>query len=273
VDTGTQLSSDDGVLVADEERRSGVVRLGVYWSYWTAVGRCLASLVLLSILLMQGWLHCCLQWLRILLAYCARRRGRTTSRRGQDSPWKRQSEWQRSGINGESTSMVWPTLGSRTAKEQNRTMRQGLCNDVVSVCLSVHPSVCFSLGRGAGLTQSSCQHLGCGSMGPQHGAQQQTWSASCWDLRYKDQHRLLSAVVISSSRIDIIGFFPLRFYDCWLHQDFAFSALTLLVGRQEGHPACKNWVLRCWRGYLSGARCKLAYGPADATATRCLLLQ
>ena len=24
----------------------------------------------------------------------------------------------------------------------------------------------------------------------------------------------------------------------WLH---AFSALTLLVGRQEGHPACKNW--------------------------------
>ena len=32
----------------------------------------------------------------------------------------------------------------------------------------------------------------------------------------------------------------------------AFNALTLLVGRQEGHPACKNWVVRCWRGYLSG---------------------
>jgi len=29
----------------------------------------------------------------------------------------------------------------------------------------------------------------------------------------------------------------------------------------------------CWRGYLSGARCRLAYGPADATATHCLLLQ
>ena len=28
---------------------------------------------------------------------------------------------------------------------------------------------------------------------------------------------------------------------------FPFSALTLLVGRQEGHPACKkNWVLVCW---------------------------
>jgi len=28
-------------------------------------------------------------------------------------------------------------------------------------------------------------------------------------------------------------------------------------------------VVRCWRGYLSGARCRLAYGPADATATHC----
>ena len=24
----------------------------------------------------------------------------------------------------------------------------------------------------------------------------------------------------------------------------------LLVGRQEGHPACKNWVVGCWRGCL-----------------------
>jgi len=40
-------------------------------------------------------------------------------------------------------------------------------------------------------------------------------------------------------------------------QHCAFSALTLLVGRQEGHPACKKYgVLRCWRGCLSGARCK-----------------
>ena len=30
-----------------------------------------------------------------------------------------QSEWQRTGINGESTSLVWPTLGSRMANEQN----------------------------------------------------------------------------------------------------------------------------------------------------------
>ena len=44
-----------------------------------------------------------------------------------------------------------------------------------------------------------------------------------------------------------------------------FSALTLLVGRQEGHQACKKteW-LGCWRGYLSEARCRFARGPADA---------
>jgi len=48
----------------------------------------------------------------------------------------------------------------------------------------------------------------------------------------------------------------------------AYSALTLLVGWQEGHPACENWVAGCWHGYLSGA-----YGPADARATHCLLLQ
>ena len=49
-----------------------------------------------------------------------------------------------------------------------------------------------------------------------------------------------------------------------------FSALMLLVGWQEGHPAWKNGVVGCWHGYLSGARCRLAYSPA---AIHCLLLQ
>ena len=43
---------------------------------------------------------------------------------------------------------------------------------------------------------------------------------------------------------------------------FAFSALTLLVEWQEEHLVCKNWVMRCWFGYLSGAKCKwFACGP------------
>ena len=47
-----------------------------------------------------------------------------------------------------------------------------------------------------------------------------------------------------------------------------FSALMLLVGWQEGHPACKKRVVWCWRGYLSGARCRLVYGPAGSPALR-----
>ena len=57
----------------------------------------------------------------------------------------------------------------------------------------------------------------------------------------------------------------------------AFSALTLLVGRQEGHPACKKpsggvlvW-LSVWSKFQTCIW--LWYGPADATATHCLLLQ
>ena len=52
----------------------------------------------------------------------------------------------------------------------------------------------------------------------------------------------------------------------------AFRALMLLVGRQEGHPDCKKLTVGCGRGYLSAARCRLAYGPVDSTATHSLLL-
>jgi len=52
----------------------------------------------------------------------------------------------------------------------------------------------------------------------------------------------------------------------------AFSALTLLVGRQEGHPACKK-LSGGMLAWLSGSRCTFAYGPVDATATYNLLFQ
>jgi len=58
---------------------------------------------------------------------------------------------------------------------------------------------------------------------------------------------------------------------------FAFSALMLLVGRQEGHPAynkTERWgagVVICLE---RGAGADLHnYVPADANATQCLLLQ
>jgi len=55
--------------------------------------------------------------------------------------------------------------------------------------------------------------------------------------------------------------------------DFYFSALMLLVGRQEGYLACKKLSGGCWHCYLSGKRCRFAFGSADATGTHCLLLQ
>ena len=55
---------------------------------------------------------------------------------------------------------------------------------------------------------------------------------------------------------------------------YAFSALTLLVGWQERHPVCKKtewWSAGMVICLEQG--CRLAYGPADTTATHCLLLQ
>jgi len=53
----------------------------------------------------------------------------------------------------------------------------------------------------------------------------------------------------------------------------AFSALTLLVGRQEGHPACKklSGEVLVWLSVWSEVQTYTC--PADATATHYLLLQ
>ena len=48
-----------------------------------------------------------------------------------------------------------------------------------------------------------------------------------------------------------------------LGHPFTFSALTLL-GDRKGIRPVKNSVVGCWHGCLSGARCRLAYGPANA---------
>ena len=48
-----------------------------------------------------------------------------------------------------------------------------------------------------------------------------------------------------------------------------FDAVGWATGRASG---LQKTVVGCWCGYLSGARCRLAYGPADAIATHRLLL-
>ena len=44
-----------------------------------------------------------------------------------------------------------------------------------------------------------------------------------------------------------------------------FDAVGWAAGRASG--LSKKWVVGCWHGYLSGARCRLAYGPAYASDT------
>ena len=48
--------------------------------------------------------------------------------------------------------------------------------------------------------------------------------------------------------------------------------VMVVVGWSAGRASSLliNSVMGCWRGYLSAAICRLAYGPADATATHCL---
>jgi len=58
----------------------------------------------------------------------------------------------------------------------------------------------------------------------------------------------------------------------FLHRHVS-SALTLLVGRQEGHPACKklSGEVLAWLSVWSEVQ--TCTRPADATATHYLLLQ
>ena len=49
---------------------------------------------------------------------------------------------------------------------------------------------------------------------------------------------------------------PFDLFAAYGSMQFVFSALTLLVGHQEEHPACKKLTKCIW----------FAYGPADATA-------
>jgi len=51
---------------------------------------------------------------------------------------------------------------------------------------------------------------------------------------------------------------------------YSLSASMLVVGRQEGHLACKKTVVGVLVWLWSEVQ---SYGPADATATHCLLLQ
>ena len=71
---------------------------------------------------------------------------------------------------------------------------------------------------------------------------------------------MIPKFVTSLSVIFQSSILPSVLWRCWL-------------GGKKGIRPVKNRVVGCWCGCLFGARCRLAYGPADATATHCLLLQ
>jgi len=53
----------------------------------------------------------------------------------------------------------------------------------------------------------------------------------------------------------------------------SFSALTLLVGRQDGHPACKKLSGGILAWLCVWVRVQISIWPADATAIHYLLLK
>ena len=72
-------------------------------------------------------------------------------------------------------------------------------------------------------------------------------------------HRILNLAQSHTVNVIVMLHYYILIYISTTVNDmvFAFSALTLLVGWQEGHPACKKYgVMRCWHGYLSEAKCK-----------------
>ena len=145
------------------------------------------------------------------------------------------------------------------------SMTKTRIRDILSICVvSWNCDSCCSVRR---QTRTRCQYV----------------MHACW-THWNDRPDTVSLNFNIAHQIHLLILVLYKSFACLLHfllcsfflpiYFFAFSALTLLVGWQEGHPTCKkNWAVGCWCGYLSGERCRLACVPADATATHCLLLQ
>ena len=134
----------------------------------------------------------------------------------------------------------------------------GQYSDRVCVCVCVH---CTGYLDNVHRTGNTLVVLHCVDLS-QHG-QLTPLLFSCTNLSARTWFLLssLSTTTISWKYYFIVLLIaPLVRWRCWL-------------GGRKGIRSVKNWVVMCWRGYLSGARCRLAYGTTDATATHCLLLQ
>jgi len=152
--------------------------------------------------------------------------------------------------------MVWPTLGSTTAKGNSircvvrsagRASRpRSVRRDDAVVRVEV---------EGAGVRRRICAHR----------LLRRVVAALVLDALVQGNPRApvyrISHDLSQDCLQFIVGSISLR----------CFGAVGWAAGRASGLQ--KNRVMGCWRGYLSGARCRLAYGSADASVTHCLLLQ
>jgi len=87
-------------------------------------------------------------------------------------------------------------------------------------------------------------------------------------LGHTETDRILGAHIVSSVRYYLSFYCSLQFMVVCV-SDICLQCFDT-VGWASGKTSWrKNWVTRCWSGYLSRARCRLfAYGPADATASQ-----
>jgi len=162
-----------------------------------------------------------------------------------EASWLEQSEWLDDG------SDVSPKLASFVAITSSHAYTQ--------ICLHLKVS------------HSGFHALQCVPLSPRTGSIRARMFD--WRLRGKIIKNVLCYVVYDSLVVFVSLVFGFCYADTYIWVFCAFSALTLLVGRQEGHPACKKLSGGVLAWYLSGARCRFAYRPADATATHYLLLQ
>jgi len=125
------------------------------------------------------------------------------------------------------------------------------------VCLSLRVCVCVVIAQLDALPTSMlvndmlCLLLNWKSLISRWAQVCKWWTRRCFTKLCNFQHSVTCATCL---------FMPSVIWRCWL-------------GGSKGIRPVKSWAVGCWHGYLSGARCRLAYGLADATATHCLLLQ
>ena len=210
--------------------------------------------------------------------------------RGPSTPWRRRGRASR-GRPGRAADIAAPAEGPRSPADcrgnsmtpscRRRTEPARRPTDATTLRrLHLSKSSVTLLAKGWNVTSAGWQVTLCDPM----------WHVSCCSgvaTLWTAIHLLLPIHSVTVTSLPCQLAFTATLWYCWNTLWLAISALICLkcficlqcfdavgwVAGRAGIWPTKNWVVGCWHGYLSAARCRLAYGLADATATHCLLLQ